>query len=132
MTRYLTVASRARTEMIDITADVQELIRLSGVRSGLCNLFVLHTTAGITVNEGADPAVRRDLTAFLNRLVPDSAWFTHTEGNSDAHVKSTLVGVSRSFFIEEGKLLRGTWQSIDFCEFDGPRTRKIAVRISHT
>jgi len=130
MTRYLTVASRTRTELIDITADVQEVVRAAQVRTGLCHLFVLHTTAGITVNEGADPAVQRDLTGFFNRLVPDSPWFTHAEGNSDAHIKSSLVGVYHCLFIEEGKLLLGTWQSIYFCEFDGPRRRKVAVRIT--
>ena len=130
MTRYLTVTSRARTELIEITADVQELVREANVRHGLCHLFVLHTTAGITVNEGADPAVQRDLTGCLNRLVPDSPWFTHAEGNSDAHVKSTLVGVYQCLFIEEGKLLLGTWQSVYFCEFDGPRQRKVAVRFT--
>ena len=130
MTRYLTVMTRAKTELIDITADIQELVRARNIRTGVCHLFVLHTTAGITVNEGADPAVQRDLTGFLNRLIPPSPWFTHSEGNSDAHIKSTLVGTHQCLFIEEGKLLLGTWQSVYFCEFDGPRQRKVAVRIT--
>jgi len=130
MTTYLTVTTRGKTELIDITADVQDLVRAGNVRNGLCHLFVLHTTAGITVNEGADPAVQRDITGCLNRLVPNSPWFTHAEGNSDAHVKSTLVGVYQCLFIEEGKLLLGTWQTVYFCEFDGPRQRKVAVRFT--
>ena len=130
MIKYLTVTSRARSELIDITADVQQLVRAARARNGICHIFVLHTTAGITVNEGADPAVQRDLIEFLNRLVPISPWFSHAEGNSDAHVKSSLTGVSQTVFIEDGKLLLGNWQSIYFCEFDGPRTRKVAVRIT--
>jgi secondary thiamine-phosphate synthase enzyme len=116
--------------MIDITPLVQEQVRASGVRNGVCHLFVLHTTAGITINEGADPAVQRDMISFLNRLVPHDPYFTHAEGNSDAHIKSTLVGTSLEVFICEGKPLLGTWQSIYFCEFDGPRHRKVALKIS--
>jgi secondary thiamine-phosphate synthase enzyme len=130
MVRHLEVKSRTRTEMIDITPLVQEQVRASGVRNGVCHLFVLHTTAGITINEGADPAVQRDMISFLNRLVPHDPYFTHAEGNSDAHIKSTLVGTSLEVFICEGKPLLGTWQSIYFCEFDGPRHRKVALKIS--
>ena len=130
MVRHLEVKSRTRTEMIDITPLVQEQVRASGVRNGVCHLFVLHTTAGITLNEGADPAVQRDMISFLNRLVPHDPYFTHAEGNSDAHIKSTLVGTSLEVFICEGKPLLGTWQSIYFCEFDGPRHRKVALKIS--
>ncbi len=130
MVKYLTIASRAKTELIDITARVQELAQASTVKYGLCHLFVLHTTAGITINEGADPAVQRDLTEFMNRLVPVAPWFSHAEGNSDAHVKSSLVGTYQCVFVEDGKLLLGTWQSIYFCEFDGPRQRKVAVRLT--
>ena len=130
MVRHLEVKSRTRTEMIDITPLVQEQVRTSGVRNGVCHLFVLHTTAGITINEGADPAVQRDMISFLNRLVPHDPYFTHAEGNSDAHIKSTLVGTSLEVFICEGKPLLGTWQSIYFCEFDGPRHRKVALKIS--
>ncbi|WP_298435745.1 secondary thiamine-phosphate synthase enzyme YjbQ [Geobacter sp.] len=130
MVRYLEVKSRGRTEFIDITHLVQEQVRVSGVRNGACHLFVLHTTAGITVNEGADPAVQRDMTSFLNRLVPVDHFFTHAEGNSDAHIKSTLTGASLMLFITDGKLLLGTWQSVYFCEFDGPRQRRVAVKIT--
>ncbi|WP_298270137.1 secondary thiamine-phosphate synthase enzyme YjbQ [Geobacter sp.] len=130
MVRYLEITSRGRTELIDITRLVQEQVRDSGVRNGTCHLFVLHTTAGITVNEGADPAVHRDMTSFLNRLVPVDHFFTHVEGNSDAHIKSTLTGTSLTLFVTDGKPLLGTWQSVYFCEFDGPRQRRVAVKIT--
>lgn len=130
MVRTIEVKSRARTELIDITPHVQELVRGAGIRQGFCHLFVLHTTAGITVNEGADPAVQRDITTFLSKLVPIDPYFTHGEGNSDAHIKSTLVGTSQCVLIDGGRLLLGTWQSLYLCEFDGPRLRKIAVKIT--
>lgn len=129
MVTTLEVTSRARSELIDITPLVQEQVRKSSVKHGTCRLFVLHTTAGITVNEGADPAVQRDIVSFLDRLVPNDHVFTHSEGNSDAHIKSTLTGTSLSLFIVDGKLLLGTWQSVYLCEFDGPRLRKIALKI---
>lgn len=130
MIRYIEVKSRARTEFIDITEMVNEVVRSVGVRNGMCHLFVLHTTAGITVNEGADPAVQRDIVGFLNKLVPNDPYFTHREGNSDAHIKSSLMGTSQRIFVENGKLVLGTWQSIYFCEFDGPRPRRVAVKIT--
>jgi secondary thiamine-phosphate synthase enzyme len=129
MVQYLSVTSRSRSELIDITGRVEELVRSSGISSGICQLFSLHTTAAITVNESADPAVRRDIAAFLSRMIPVDAAFAHDEGNSDAHVKTTLAGVSAALIIEGGKLLLGTWQAIYFCEFDGPRSRKVAVKI---
>lgn len=129
MVRYIEVKSRNRTEMIDITAEVREAIKSSGVKNGLCQLFVLHTTAGITVNEGADPAVQRDIITFLNQRVPADLYYTHREGNSDAHIKATLTGSSLSLIVEGGKPLLGTWQAVFFCEFDGPRPRKVAVTV---
>lgn len=129
MIKYLEFKSKSRTDMIDITSAVQEQLRSAGVRSGVCHIFVLHTTAGITINEGADPAVQRDMISFLDRLVPIDPYFTHTEGNSDAHIKSTLTGTSLTVFIVEGKLLLGSWQSIYLCEFDGPRHRRVAVKV---
>jgi secondary thiamine-phosphate synthase enzyme len=129
MIRYIDITSRARTEFIDITGDVLELLRIAGVRNGVCHLFVLHTTAGITVNEGADPAVQSDISRFLDRMVPNAPYFTHSEGNSDAHIKSALVGTSQTLLVANGKLLLGTWQSVYFCEFDGPRSRRVAVKI---
>ncbi len=129
MIRYIDVRSRARTELIDITAEISEIVRAATVGSGVCHLFALHTTAGITVNEGADPAVQTDINRFLAKLVPHDANFTHSEGNSDAHIKSMLAGTSQALLIENGKLLLGTWQSVFFCEFDGPRSRRVAVKI---
>jgi secondary thiamine-phosphate synthase enzyme len=129
MIHYINIKSRARTEFIDITADINDALRLADVVSGVCHLFVLHTTAGITVNEGADPAVQMDINTFLGKLVPKDPCFSHTEGNSDSHIKSALVGTSQTLLIETGKLLLGTWQSVYFCEFDGPRSRRVAVKI---
>ncbi len=129
MIRYIDVKSRTRTELIDITADIREMLRAANVGNGVCHLFVLHTTAGITVNEGADAAVQMDINRFLSKLVPQDPYFNHAEGNSDAHIKSALVGTSQTLLVENGKLLLGTWQSVYFCEFDGPRSRRVAVKI---
>ncbi len=131
MLKYITVKSRSRIELINITEQVQEVVKNSKVNSGICHLFVLHTTAGITINEGADPAVQRDMVNFLNKLIPNDPYFTHAEGNSDAHIKSSLVGASKSLLIDNSRLVLGTWQAIYFCEFDGPRERKVAVKISN-
>lgn len=130
MIRHLEVKSRTRSEFIDITDDIRELLRKANINNGVCQLFVLHTTAGITVNEGADPAVQRDIITFLGKLVPNDHYFTHSEGNSDAHIKSSLVGTSQTLLVENGKPVLGTWQSVYFCEFDGPRQRRIAVKIT--
>lgn len=129
MFRYLEVRSKAQSEFIDITHLVREQLQSSGITSGVCHIFVLHTTAGITINEGADPAVQRDMLTFLDRLVPRDPYFTHKEGNSDAHIKSTLTGTSQTVFFNEGKLMLGTWQAIYLCEFDGPRQRRVALKI---
>lgn len=130
MISYLTLRSRERTELIDITSQVEDLVSAARISSGCCDVFVMHTTAGVTVNEGADPAVKRDIAECLNRLVPNAHYFTHAEGNSAAHVKSSLVGTCQRLLIDRGKLILGTWQAIYFCEFDGPRERKVAVRVS--
>ncbi len=130
MIHYIKVSSHSRTELVDITTEVRELVRHSDIRNGVCHIFALHTTAGITINEGADPDVQRDIVNFLNKMVPVSYPFAHGEGNSDAHIKSSLVGASETVFIEDGRLVLGTWQAIYFCEFDGPRSnRKVAVKI---
>jgi len=126
----LSVKTSARTELIDITARVSELVKKSGVTDGLAMLYVPHTTAAVTINESADPSVKNDILMVLNQIVPWDANYKHGEGNSPAHVKSTLVGASEMVAIENGSLVLGTWQGIFFCEFDGPRTRKIHVRIS--
>ena len=123
------VATRARTELKDITAAVEQVVSESGISSGLCHLFVPHTTAGLLINENDDPDVARDITAVLDRLAPPSASYRHAEGNADAHVKSALVGVSASIPVEGGRLVLGRWQGIFFCEFDGPRRREIKVKL---
>lgn len=130
MIRHLTLKSKNRTELINITGQVQELVRSSNVSNGVCDLFVMHTTAAITINEGADPAVQLDITNFLTKLVPNDPYFTHAEGNSAAHIKASLIGTSQRIFIDNARLVLGTWQAIYFCEFDGPRERKIAVKIT--
>src|SRR5208282_6781616 len=124
MSKALNVKSKSKTEFIDITEDIRSFIKESGVQYGVCHIYVPHTTAGVTINEGADPAVKRDLIAALNRLVPFEGDYHHNEGNSAAHIKASLVGSAQIVLIEEGKLLLGTWQSIYFCEFDGPRHRR--------
>lgn len=129
MVRYINVKSRARTEFIDITEKVQEVLKEAGISSGVCNIFVPHTTAAVTVNEGADPTVQRDIQTFLNKMVPFEGDYQHREGNSSAHIKTTLIGVSQTVLIDEGRLVLGTWQSIFFCEFDGPRHRRVALKI---
>ncbi len=125
----LTVKTRDRTELVDITAEIGRLVAESGVRHGLCLVYVPHTTAGVTINENADPSVRKDLLMVLNQMVPWKADYRHIEGNSPAHVKSTLVGTSQTIAVENGHLVLGTWQGIFFCEFDGPRSRTVQVRI---
>lgn len=129
MVSYINIKSRIRLEFTDITEKVQELITESGVVSGVCYIYTPHTTAGVTINEGADPSVQQDIQNFLNRLIPFEANYQHREGNSDAHIKSMLTGVSETVLIDEGRLLLGTWQAIYFCEFDGPRHRRVAVKI---
>jgi len=128
MVRYINVRSRSRTEFIDITSMVQDVVEEAGVKKGVCYLYVPHTTAGITINEGADPSVQRDIQNALSRLIPHEMNYFHREGNADAHIKSTLVGTSVHVIIDEGKLLLGTWQAIFFCDFDGPRHRRIAIK----
>ena len=125
----LSVKTRERTELVDITSEVDQLVEKSGVDQGLCMLYVPHTTAGVTINESADPSVKSDILMVLNQMVPWEANYGHLEGNSPAHVKSTLVGPSELIAIEKGRLVLGTWQGVFFCEFDGPRNRKMHVRI---
>ena len=122
--------SKSRVEFIDVTGMVQETVKEAGVQDGICYLYVPHTTAGITINEGADPSVQRDIQNTLSRLIPQDVNYFHREGNADAHIKSTIVGTSVHVIVEGGKLLLGTWQSIFFCEFDGPRHRRIAIKFA--
>jgi len=125
----LSVKTRERTELVDISSEIGRLVEKSGVDQGLCMLYVPHTTAGVTINESADPSVKSDILMVLNQMVPWEANYRHLEGNSPAHVKSTLVGPSELIAIEKGRLVLGTWQGVFFCEFDGPRSRKLHVRI---
>jgi secondary thiamine-phosphate synthase enzyme len=115
--------------MVDLTSQVHQEISKSGIKGGLCVVYVPHTTAGVTINEGADPAVCKDIMAKLNELVPPNAGYLHMEGNADSHIKSSLVGSSVTVLVENGALVLGTWQKIFFCEFDGPRSRKAYVKI---
>ena len=125
----LSVKTRERTEFVDITSDINQLIQKSRIDQGLCMIYVPHTTAAVTINESADPSVKSDILMILNQVIPWEASYRHLEGNSAAHIKSTLVGSSELIAIENGRLSLGTWQGIFFCEFDGPRTRKVDVRI---
>lgn len=129
MPASLSVKTTARSEMVDITSSVQKEISRAGVSDGVCVVYVPHTTAGITINEGADPSVCRDIIEKLNDLVPPNAGYRHMEGNADSHIKASLMGSSVSVMVEKGRLLLGTWQKIFFCEFDGPRTRKVYVKL---
>jgi secondary thiamine-phosphate synthase enzyme len=115
--------------MIDITSRIQSVLDKSGVRDGLCMVYVPHTTAGVTINENADPDVSRDIIHHLASLIPHGGSYRHTEGNSDSHIKVSLTGSSEMIIVHGGSLLLGTWQSIFFCEFDGPRNRKLHVKI---
>ena len=125
----LSVKTRETTELVDITSEINQLVRKSGVDQGLCMLYVPHTTAAVTINESADPTVKSDILKVINQVIPWDANYRHLEGNSAAHIKTTLVGSSELVAIEGQKLVLGTWQGIFFCEFDGPRNRKIHVRI---
>lgn len=125
----ISVKTRKQCELLDITAQVESIVRKSEATSGICCVFVPHTTAGVTVNENADPNVIRDIIMELNKIVPLDDTYTHAEGNSAAHIKSSMMGCSQEMLIEEGRLALGTWQSLFFCEFDGPRDRKVWVRV---
>ena len=127
--RTLHVKTSRRTELKDVTSEVEALVAESGCSDGICHLYVPHTTAGVLVNEGDDAAVARDIEAALDRLIPRSAGYTHAEGNADSHIKTALVGSSETVWIEKGRLALGRWQSVFVAEFDGPRTRELRVKI---
>ncbi len=129
MPTTINVKTRSRIEMVDITSSVQKEISKSKTSNGTCHVYVPHTTAGITINEGADPAVCKDIMDKLNELVPANAGYRHMEGNADSHIKASLVGSSVFVMVENGHLVLGTWQKIFFCEFDGPRSRRAHVGI---
>jgi secondary thiamine-phosphate synthase enzyme len=128
MIQTFPVKTSTQTEFIDITRSVQEAVKKTGVEDGICIIFVPHTTAAVTINENADPSVVQDIVMELNKIVPFKNQYRHMEGNSPAHIKASLLGCSQIVFVESGKLVLGVWQGIFFCEFDGPRNRKIYVK----
>lgn len=129
MVKTIKVKTNTRTELVDITSQVKKIVEESGTKSGLCFIYVPHTTAAVTINEGADPSVVRDMIMTLNEQYPQRADYHHMEGNSDAHIKTSLIGASETVIIEKGTLQLGTWQAIFFCEFDGARNRNVHVKI---
>ncbi len=125
----LKIATRHRTELIDITLKVQQAVRQTQVQEGLCHIWVPHTTAGVTINENADPSVAKDILMELNKVIPFEDHYHHLEGNSAAHIKSSLVGCAQTLIIHQGRVMLGSWQGIFFCEFDGPRHRTVWLKI---
>ncbi len=130
MPTTLEVKTGSKTELADITDRIQQVVAKSGVKEGLCQVFVPHTTAGVTINENADPSVKADILMVLNKLISDRESYRHAEGNSPAHIKASLVGPQLTVIVSQGRLLLGTWQGIFFCEFDGPRSRRVHVKVT--
>jgi len=124
-----TIKTKGRTDLVDVTGEVRSVVDGSGVREGLCFVYVPHTTAGVTINENADPSVRADIIGVLDRLVPWEGGYAHAEGNSAAHVKASMMGSCASIPVEKGRLVLGTWQGVYFCDFDGPRSRTCIVKV---
>lgn len=129
MKETIVIQSHSRVEMIDITAQIRKVIDQSGIQDGICVVFVPHTTAAVTINENADPDVRNDIMAHLSEMIPRQRSFRHVEGNSDSHIKVSLAGSSETIMVDQGKPDLGTWQSIFFCEFDGPRRRRCLIKV---
>jgi len=129
MVDTINVRTKSRVDLIDITSEVRSVVKGANVEEGVCYVYVPHTTAGITINESADPSVSMDIKNHLSELIPRDDRFAHAEGNADAHIKSTLVGCSATILIHNGALVLGTWQGVFFCEFDGPRNRKVHVKV---
>lgn len=132
MYKTLNISTKSRSQMIDITREVAFAISGSGITRGVCRIFVPHTTAAVTINESADPDVAADIQMALEKIIPWEDNYGHAEGNSAAHIKATLIGPDLTLLVEEGKFLLGTWQGIFLCEFDGPRTRSVFVRVDET
>jgi len=130
MISELSIKTTKQTELIDITQEINDVVKKAEIKEGQCHIFVPHTTAAVTINENADPSVRHDILKEINKIIPFEDNYSHTEGNAAAHIKSSLIGVSKILLIKNSRLLLGTWQGVYFCEFDGPRMRKIYVRIS--
>jgi len=127
--KTLRIKTARRTQLVDITREVESLVRLSQVTSGVCQVYVPHTTAGVAINEHADPDVVRDIEGIFDRLVPHEGPYRHAEGNTDSHMKAILTGTSQTVLVHSGKLALGTWQGIFLCEFDGPRERTVFVKV---
>ncbi|NLJ84063.1 MAG: YjbQ family protein [Halanaerobiaceae bacterium] len=130
MLKKINVRTKSQTEFVDITREIRQIVKESGISDGLVTVFIPHTTAAVTINENADPDVVSDIIMEINKIIPFHDSYKHFEGNSAAHIKSSLFGVSESIIIADGELLLGTWQGIYFCEFDGPRHRKVFVKIN--
>jgi secondary thiamine-phosphate synthase enzyme len=129
MVHTLSVRTQSRTEFLDLTSQIQEVVRHSGVAEGVCHIFVPHTTAAVTINENADPSVKADILMVLNKIISDREPYRHQEGNSPAHVKASVIGPHLTVLVSKGRLVLGTWQGIFFCEFDGPRSRRLHVKV---
>jgi len=129
MLKEIAIQTNTQTQILEITAQVQKVVSESGITEGLCCVFVPHTTAGVTINENADPSVKQDIVMELNKVIPFDDNYSHSEGNSAAHIKASIIGSSVNIPLKNNNLLLGTWQGICFCEFDGPRTRKFYVKI---
>ena len=129
MVQTFQMKTSIQSELIDITRSVQEAVKKTGVKDGICIIFIPHTTAAVTINENADPSVVQDILMELNKMVPFKDPYRHMEGNSPAHIKASLLGCSEMVIVESGKLVLGTWQGIFFCEFDGPRNREVHVKV---
>lgn len=129
MLHTLSVRTDHRTEFLDLTAQIHQVVRDRGVTEGLCHIFVPHTTAGVTINESADPSVKADILMVLNKLISERESYRHAEGNSPAHIKASVMGSQLTVFINDGRLVLGRWQGIFFCEFDGPRSRKVHLKL---
>jgi secondary thiamine-phosphate synthase enzyme len=129
MMKEISVKTSSRVELIDITHLIEKVVAESKIKSGVCTIYVPHTTAAVTINENADPSVRRDIIAELNKIVPFDDNYSHLEGNAAAHIKASIIGPSETILVNGGSLVLGTWQGIYFCEFDGPRHRKVIVKI---
>ena len=123
------VKTPKREVLVNITSEIYKIVKNTNINEGVCRIFIPHTTAGVTINENADPAVMKDIISYLNKLIPQRAGFSHMEGNCDAHIKSSLTGPSLDIIIHKGRLVLGTWQGIMFSEYDGPRNRKVYVQV---
>jgi secondary thiamine-phosphate synthase enzyme len=129
MLQTLTLRTSSHNEFLDVTREIQAAVLESGVREGLCHLFVAHTTAALTINENADPSVKSDILMVLNKIISDQEPYRHLEGNSPAHIKASLLGPQLTLMVSNGRLVLGTWQGIYLCEFDGPRSRRLHLKV---